>query len=204
LDQNIERIAYSHDGKMLIMMTDDSVKLWDTQHWTIMKSFDNASFGSLGELIRLTAPTGGQLIAALTDAGHEYVNIYDVLAEKNLLQIGSEYKNYLNFDSSCNLLAGYSRQRSRIAVWNLTSGEQEDTILTDDFGGILRISPNGRYLVWSARGRVILFDRTTKKHKTLYHDMPYRHPLTAFSPDCTRIAVSQRDGIQLYDTASGE
>ncbi|KAB2877935.1 WD40 repeat domain-containing protein [bacterium] len=204
LDQNIERIAYSHDGKMLIMITDNSVKLWDTQHWTIMKSFDHASFGGLGELIRLTAPTGGQLIAALTDAEHEYITIYDVIAEKALMRIGAEYRNQLTFDSSSHLFAGYSRKQSRIAVWNMTSGEQEDTIPTDEFAGTLRISPNGRYLAWSARGLVMLFDRTTKKHKTLYHDMPYRHPLTAFSPDCTRIAVSQRDGIQLYDTSSGE
>ncbi|MBL7994605.1 WD40 repeat domain-containing protein [bacterium] len=204
LDQNIERIAYSNDGKTLIMMTDDSVKFWDTQRWTITRSFNHASFGGLSELTHLSAPSGDQLIAAFTDAGHEYVNIYDAAAEKTLLQIGSEYKNYLSFDSSCNLLAGYSRRHARIAVWNMTSGEQEDTILADEFAGVLRISPNGRYLAWSARGRVLLYDRMTKKSNTIYHDMPYRLPLTAFSPDSSKIAVSQRDGIQLYETASGE
>lgn len=203
LDQNIEQISYSNDGKTLIMITEDSVKLWDTQRWTITKSFANGSFGELGVLTYLSAPSDDRLIASLTDAKHEYVTIYDVMTEKELLKIGSEYKNQLSFDSSCNLLAGYARRQSHIAVWNITFGKQEDTIPAVEFGGALHISPNGQYLAWSVRGRVMLFDRTTKELKTMYHDIPYRLPLIAFSPDSFRIVITEREGIRLYDTASG-
>lgn len=204
LEQEIESINYTHDGKNLILVTDDSVDLWDTRRWTITQSYKNSPFDGAGELIRLSAPSDEHLIAAILDEHNKYVNVYDAMAKKNLLRIGAEYKSQLCFDSASHLLAGYSRKPSNIAVWNLKSGEQEDTIPAEEFSGVLRISPNGRFVAWSARGRVMLYDRITKNYKTFFHDMPHRLPLAAFSADSSRIAVTERDGIRLYDTASGK
>lgn len=205
LDRDIEWIRYSNDGGSLIMKTDDSVKLWDTKKWTVLKSYDPQEFLHLGELIQLTASSGDELIGVLMSLDKRYVTIYDIAAAKNLLQLDREFRGYIGFDSSSRHLAAYSRHPSRLVLWDLTSGIEEDTIPADEFSGGLRVSPNGRFVAWNTRGRVVVYDRLIRKAHTIYYEMPYQETaLTAFSPDSGKIAVTNRDGVELYDTATGK
>ena len=205
LDRNIEWIRYSNDGGSLIMKTDDSVKLWDTKKWTVLKSYDPQEFSHLGELMQLTAASGNELIGVLMSSDKQYTTIYDIAAAKKLLQLGREFRGYIGFDSSSRHLAAYSRHPSRLVLWDLTSGIEEDTIPADEFTGGLRVSPNGRFVAWNTRGRVVVYDRLIRKAHTIYYEMPYQETaLTAFSPDSGKIAVTNRDGVELYDTATGK
>lgn len=205
LDRDIEWIRYSNDGGSLIMKTDDSVKLWDTKKWTVLKSYDPQEFLHLGELIQLTASSGDELIGVLMSLDKRYITIYNIAAAKNLLQLDREFRGLVGFDSSSKHLAAYSRHRSRLVLWDLKSGIEEDTIPADEFSGGLRVSPNGRFVAWNTRGRVVVFDRLIRTVHTIYYEMPYQETaLTAFSPDSGKIAVTNRDGVELYDTATGK
>jgi WD40 repeat protein len=205
LDRDIEWIKYSNDGRSLIMKTDDSVKLWDTKKWTVLKSYDPKEFLHLGELIQLTAASGNELIGVLMSSDKQYTTIYDIASAKKLLQLDREFRGQIGFDSSSKHLAAYSRHPSRLVLWDLTSGIEEDTIPADEFTGGLRVSPNGRFVAWNTRGRVVVFDRLIRLAHTIYYEMPYQETaLTAFSPDSGKIAVTHRDGIKLYDTTTGK
>lgn len=143
LDRDIEWIRYSNDGGSLIMKTDDSVKLWDTKKWTVLKSYDPQEFLHLGELIQLTAASGNELIGVLMSSDKQYTTIYDIAAAKKLLQLGREFRGYIGFDSSSKHLAAYSRHPSRLVLWDLTSGIEEDTIPADEFTGAFASAPTG-------------------------------------------------------------
>jgi WD40 repeat protein len=186
------------------MKTDDSVKIWDTHKWTITRSFDPSELARYGALTQMSSASEDQLIAVLTKSGEHYTTIYDIAAGKNLFHLNEEYSSRVGFDSSSMLLAAYSRRQSHLVLWDMTLGAEVDTIPADEFGGVLKVSPNGQFITWNARGRVMLFDRTTRVTHTIYYDTPYRLPLTAFSPDSAKLAVTNRDGIRLYETSTGK
>lgn len=205
LDQNIEWIRYSNDGRSLIMRTDDSLKVWDTKKWTTLRSFDPHELSHFGELMQLTAASDSKLIGILMSSDKKYTTIYDITAAKKLLQLDNEFRGQIGFDSSSKHLAAYSRQQSHLVLWDLGSGIEEDTIPADEFSGGLRVSPNGRFVSWNARGRVIVYDRLVRAAHTIYFEMPYQQTaLTAFSPDSAKIAVTNRNGVQLYDASTGK
>lgn len=205
LDRTIERFQYSNDGRSLIMILEDSIKIWDTQKWSIAGSFDPAEFQRYGILTALSSASSDQLIGILMQRENQFTTIYDIKAAKKLFQLGEEYRSQVGFDSSSQWLSAYSRQRKQVALWNIVTGLQAETIPVDEFAGGLRVSPNGRFIAWNARGRVMLYDRESHTTRTIYYDTPFfRQPLTAFSPDSGKFAVTLRDGIHLFATATGE
>ncbi len=204
LDRTIERFQYSNDGRSLIMILKDSIKIWDTQKWYIVGSFDPADFTKYGDLTALSSASADQLIGVLMRREIPFVTIYDIKSAKKMFQLGEEYRTYGGFDSSSQWFAAYSRRRGHVALWNIVTATVEDTIPTDEFVGGLRVSPNGRFIAWNARGRALLYDRETGTTRTFFYDAFFRQPITAFSPDSGKLAVTRRDGIHLYETGTGE
>ena len=198
--------AYSPDGSLLAAgSSDNTVRLWDAVSGNHLKTLTGHTW-RVGCVA--FSPDGSILASGSSD---NTVRLWDAVSGNHLKTLTGHYAEIwiLAFSPDGKTIAGGGCPNDNISLWDIASGK-----LLKSFTGhttacrAIAFSPDGRTIAGGGGygtddQHICLWDVESGQHiKALGGNTSlYNH--LAFSPDGEILASSGRDGVQLWDVATG-
>ena len=199
------RAAYSPDGGLLAAGSRNTVRLWDTVSGDHLKTLT-------GHTWRVTcvafSPDGSILASGSND---KTVRLWDAVSGNHLKTLTGHYTEIwtLAFSPDGKTIAGGGCPNDNISLWDVASGEylKSFTGHTTAYRAIA-FSPDGRTIAGGGGygtddQHICLWDVESGQHIKALGGNTSLYNLLAFRPDGEILASSGRDGVQLWDAATG-
>lgn len=221
-NKNIDKIAFSPDGKTYAITHDDdyTVKIRDLETRNLRKKL--TGYKEFIHLDRITLSPDGQTLAILR--WNSPIHLWDVTTE-NLKKTFTGYKVSGRHNPNLNLardvhhsvvdcvafspdgktLANGNKDGS-IRLWNIDSGKLTKTLLEHQgFINDLAFSPDGKLLAsGSEEGLILMWDLKTGTHEAFLAERMGSISCVTFSRDGSMLAAGNTDGnVHLFDVATG-
>jgi WD40 repeat protein/DNA-binding SARP family transcriptional activator len=206
----IWQAAFSPDGRLLTIIDDTRVKMWDVE--TTLAAGTSQLVHTLcclddGESYMAFSPDGRHLAA--NTLGKEFAKVWDVASGAELFTVGPKIGRVV-FSPDGNYLV--SSDAGLIQIWDATTGERLSSVTSPDYSGANRVSfsPDGSLLATSnLSGQVIVWRFSLEGMQQLQTFRGHRDSANAvFSPDGNYLFTSSNDGTtriwDLFPAASGE
>jgi len=202
MDETIQEIRYSQDGKIFVMKTADSIKLWDTRKWTIIKSISRNEIDRLGELKSFMAISENEILAAYEN-GERIISVVNLVTDKKLGEWEAFEKLFTQVDGNANGEWITANQRLTEIQLHEKTGALEDTIALTSWS-IPEISADKKYIAWYAFGELIIFDRNSRGKKSIADNDLYKSAIIFITPDSQTVGFAGNSGIKLFDVHTGK
>jgi RNA polymerase sigma factor (sigma-70 family) len=209
---NTKHSAFSPDGKLLAVVREGLIHLYDT--------------AAPGE--PRTLPTKAQRIGAIAFAPHgrtllvageaEGPVLWDATTAKELRRLPTGGRTFSEFGFSADgrTLVAYGRQAGElfgfVQLWDAATGRPRGPVQNlperDFYMGMI-LSPDARTLVLSADNQhpsdLMIWEIATGRNRLIIHErFAMRPPVGRFSPDGSLLLVPEPDALTFYDPFTGQ
>jgi WD40 repeat protein len=199
-----ERVAFSHDGKLLAIASGEGVGTWETNGWKLVKIFATKIRDTLCARF---SPTGNQIVF-----GDYYgcVRVFDIESKSDILSIrihksptaavafSPDGKFVASGDESGNVAILDISGRKVIKSWTAHQRPIRSLNFSPDGNAIVTGSWDGRARLWDIRSGEMKGEFSGKL--TITSNPAY---CLDFSEDGSLLAVGFADGVRIFDINSG-
>ena len=198
--RELQSVAFSPDGRLLIASCDNDIKMWNTQSYHLMGVLSGHS-----EYIchAIFSKDGKYIVSGSFDKSIKVWNTTNGIIEKTLAGHTGAVNHVAVFIKGDNMLIASGSSDETVKIWNGKTGELLNTLEGHkNVVEYVSFSPEGEYLL-SASSDIRIWDTNTGElidilegHKDLIHSVE-------FSKDSRRILSASGDGlIKLWDFPS--
>lgn len=201
-DEDIRWFRFSQDGKGLVIRSGDTVRLWDTDSWMILKTWTAREFGSPETTVALSA---GHVVTVLPVEDSSSVIVRHWSGDGHTdrcVELPQRVGWTFQMDPGGRCLAAVGG--GKLLMIDVETGKIFDECGLSP-GRRLCLSPDLRYVAWdNSRGQwwlthdyVTLFDRETGKT----YDIRERHTpvrISHFTADSQRLVVLMGRSLAVY------
>ncbi len=199
---NQNRMAFAPDGKLLAVVDDWSIRLWDIAEGKEIRWLG----GHLGPVSSIAfTPDGKRLVSLASDRGPR---VWDVATGKTVARLSFNlgFPSCLALTADGKTIATTGGDRT-IRLWNISDGKLLSQFMTaGQYATALAFAPDGKILFAGGSDQVIRpYDVATGKELMPATGHVGGLSATAYSPDGKTLAAGGTDRvIILWDTASGK
>ncbi|MGK7948015.1 MAG: tetratricopeptide repeat protein [Xenococcaceae cyanobacterium] len=197
------RISFSPNGKMLVLVNNNSIQLWSLDGKKLKTL--NSTISNINNRHSISFSPDGKIVASGGEDG--IIQLLELESNEvktfttNLSSVDST-----SFSSNGKILAVGSKKDNIIQLWNLESNKVKTFTTNLSSVNSIRFSPDGKILALvNKKGILQLWSRDGKKltiPSNFSDERSFKE--ISFSPDGKMLALSSTGIIQLYNTQTGE
>jgi WD40 repeat protein len=198
----VESLAISPNGQTLVSCSNDNtINLWNLK----TNKFNRSLLGHTSNVLSVAISPDGKILAS---GGLDGIKLWDLLQERPLATL-VRFDNIISaiaISPDGQILASGDHQGA-VKLWDLNSGKViRKFVAHNALISALAFTPNGKILITGSRDRTVkIWQINTPKQTpilTLFHS--HWVNAVAINADSRTLASAGRDGIKLWDLATGK